>query len=143
MKKKQERALLYALSLIFLQLLALITSRSSGLAFMASVLAITAYEIYQETINIKEVAVGVLTFVLSGLVSSYISKKLVYDDLCELSDTLSGMGSEPTIPGQDACMSVLEVFIENITASPIRGWFFWIPTLIISAAAMYSYRNYR
>ncbi len=147
---RQDLAVHLAVIILFPAASTLI-SRSSGTAFLLSLIVILGYDIYRNILTVKETAIAAGTFIVSGLTISAISKVLVYSELCNLAGSATETGTTDAAGGainalpssKEVCLSIPEIFIQNITYNPVATASFWIPTIAISAAAVYIYRKYR
>jgi len=144
METKQKDLAAHIAVIVLFQAVSSLISRSSGTAFLISLIVILAYDTYRNILTLKETAVAFTAFLLSGLGISGISKVFVYSKLCDLSGSMGETGGMNALPSStDACLTIPEIFLNNITYNPVAAASFWIPTLAISAGAVYIYRNYR
>lgn len=131
------------LALITPQIIAFLLDKSSGAAFLLGVILIVAYQVYERTINYKEVAIGSATALASGLAMAFASKNLVYDSMCQISEGLQQTQTSSLINSESVCLTTQEIFLNAITANPLQNWYFWIVTLGTASLSIALYREYK
>jgi hypothetical protein len=141
MNYNYKNILIYLATVTLFQVLAFLIDRSAGAAFLVSLALILGYELYRNTINPREAVTLVSGFLISGLAFAAVSKKLVYERLCQVSGSMTGTSSS-ILPAQETCLSIPEIWVQAITASPINTWYFWIATLGTSLLALKAYQEY-
>lgn len=141
MNYNYKNILIYLATVIIFQILAFLIERSAGAAFLVSLALILGYELYRDTINPQEAFTLVLGFLISGLTFAMLSKKLVYEGLCQVSGSMTGTESS-ILPAQETCLSIPEIWVQAVTSNPITTWYFWFVTLGTSLLALKVYQQY-
>lgn len=142
MKNNYRKPLIYATAVVIPQLIVFLIDNSQGLAFLVSIVALVAYEIYEETVNVKEALMFSISFIITGLMMSAAAKVLIYNNLCEISRSATSSEMSTVLSSQDACLSLLEIFVRNISVNPIRNWYFWIANIAVAITVLGIYRRY-
>lgn len=142
MKNNYIKPLVYAVALLIPQTTAFLIDNSQGTAFFFSLVALLVYELHEKTVNIKEALLGITSFAVTGLIISVAAKALIYDNLCEISRNATSSGMKSIMTSQNTCLSVLEIWMQNISANPIKTWYFWAANVAVAVASVYLYRTY-
>lgn len=142
MKTKYRKPLIYATAVVIPQLVAFLIDNSQGIAFLISLITLLAYELYSKTVDAREALLSAASFTSTALLISALSKELIYSSLCEVSRSVETTDMASVLPSQQTCLSVLEIFVKNLSANPISTWYFWISSIAVAASTVYLYRTY-
>lgn len=127
--------------IIVLQALNLLTvNLPSGLVLLASLAISIAYLTYEGTLEITETALSTAVFTATGYVLSIITKNAV-KSVCETARAIEGSSLGQALPQQEACRSVLQIWIDLLSSNPVNGWQFWSITLAASIGSIQLYRK--
>lgn len=141
MNHNYKDLLIYLVTILSLQILAFLIDRSSGTAFLTALVLVLGYELYRNAVNPKEAITLITTFLISGIAFATLSKYLVYERLCNVSNSLSG--SELSLmSSKETCLSIPEIWVKVIASNPVETWYFWIATLGTSLLALKAYQEY-
>lgn len=140
MKTKYRKPLIYATAVLIPQLIAFLIDNSQGIAFLISLITLLAYELYRNTIDIRETVTALISFTAISLLISVIAKLTVYDPLCQLSQAAPSTSTVLSSP--EACLSLIGVWTRILSANPVKVWYFWAASTVLTAAVVYLYRTY-
>lgn len=144
MRARKKELGIAALILFSSQLLRIIPSLSPGSILLIGIIGATTYLTYKNHLKIKESLLATSTFILSGLGISAVSKTLFYDKLCSTAKSMNAANTEigSIISEEQACQTTFELFLRLTNQGLIRGWKFWITTLLLATTSIYLYRKF-
>lgn len=127
--------------IIGLQLLNLLTlNLPQGLVLLTSLAIAVIYLTYEGTLSILESGLSTAVFAFTGLLISVITKNIVMD-VCKTARALENSEMRSVLPREEACRSVLQIWIDLLGSNPVNAWEFWSITLAASIGSIQLYRK--